>query len=126
MPFKKMGYPCDMAKNKRDIDAQGKREEIAAHALDLFLANGYEATSMAMISSSASIAANTIYWYFQGKDEVFVAALDKLTNTVAAEFSRKNFRAAAKQMAWVLQELGRYRQLISTVHARLAESAAVR
>lgn len=114
-----------MAKNKRDIDAQVKRDEIAAHALDLFLAHGFDATSMAMISRSAAIAPNTIYWYFAGKDEVFVAALDRLTNALIADFAKQDFRSISKQLSWLVQQLGHYRQLIGTVHARLVQSKAV-
>ncbi len=114
-----------MAKNKRDIDTQVKREDIAAHALDLFLANGYEATSMAVISANAGIAPNTIYWYFAGKDEVFVAALDRLTQLLLAEYSEQCFKTNAQRLAWLLQQLGRYRQLIGTVHARLTQSDTV-
>jgi TetR/AcrR family transcriptional regulator, regulator of autoinduction and epiphytic fitness len=114
-----------MAKNKRDIDAQVKREDIAAHALDLFLAKGYEATSMAMISANAGIAPNTIYWYFVGKDEVFVAALDRLTHMLLADYSGQDFESNAQRLKWLMQQLGRYRQLIGTVHARLAQSETV-
>ena len=114
-----------MAKNKRDIDAQVKRDEIAAHALDLFLEHGFDATSMAMISRSVAIAPNTIYWYFTGKDEVFVAALDRLTITLVAEFAKQDLRSLAKQLSWLVRQLGQYRQLIGTVHARLGLSKAV-
>jgi TetR/AcrR family transcriptional regulator of autoinduction and epiphytic fitness len=111
-----------MARNKRGIDAQVKRDEIAAQALDLFLAHGFEATSMAMISHSAGIAPNTIYWYFEGKDEVFVAALDRLSQSLMAELAEQDFRTVPQQLAWVLDQLGRYQQLIGTVHGRLAHS----
>lgn len=120
-----LGYPCGMAKNKRDIDAQVKRDEIAAHALDLFLQNGFDATSMALISRSAGIAPNTIYWYFTGKDEVFVAALERLTAQLMEEFVKQDMRSISKQLGWVVQQLGHYRQLINTVHARLDQSQAV-
>lgn len=114
-----------MARNKRDIDAQVKREDIAAHALALFLAHGYESTSMAMISRSAAIAPNTIYWYFEGKDEVFVAALDRLTQRLLAEFASQNLETNAQRLGWLMKQLGQYRQLISTVHARLTQSDTV-
>lgn len=117
-----IGYSRRMARNKRDIDAQVKRDEIAAHALDLFVEHGYDATSMAMISRSAAIAPNTIYWYFDGKDEVFVAALDRLTQALLAEVAEKKFRSAKQQLGWVVDQLGRYQQLIGTVHSRLGQS----
>lgn len=123
--IKMLRYAYSMAKNKRDIDAQVKREDIAAHALDLFLAKGYEATSMAMISASAGIAPNTIYWYFAGKDEVFVAALDRLTQRLLAEFASQNLETNAQRLGWLMKQLGQYRQLISTVHARLTQSDTV-
>ncbi len=122
MVIKIIGYPVPMARNKRDVDPQIKRDEIAAHALELFLAHGFDATSMAMISRGAGIAANTIYWYFEGKDEVFVAALDRLTQALLAELAQQPFRSAKQQLAWVVDKLGQYQQLIGTVHARLSQS----
>jgi len=120
-----MGYTFKMAKNKRDIDPQVKRDEIAAQALGLFLEHGFEATSMAMISRAASIAPNTIYWYFDGKDEVFVAALDKLTNAFLTDLTGKVFESPSHKLTWMLQQADGYQQLITTVHARLTESPAV-
>lgn len=115
-----------MAKNKRDIDAQVKRDEIVTHALDLFLAHGFENTSMAMISRSAEIAPNTVYWYFKGKDEVLLATLDRLLQTEVAAFQQKAFRSALQRLTWVVDKFTQYQQLVSAVHARLEQSPAIR
>lgn len=115
-----------MARNKRDIDAQTKREEIVTHAHDLFMAHGFDDTSMAMISRAAAIAPNTIYWYFAGKDEVLLAALDRLIVTLADEYRAKNFRSALQRLTWVVNQFGQYQRLIQAVHARLDQSPAIR
>jgi TetR/AcrR family transcriptional regulator of autoinduction and epiphytic fitness len=115
-----------MARNKRDIDAQTKREEIVTHAHELFMAHGFDDTSMAMISRAAAIAPNTIYWYFAGKDEVLLAALDKLIAAQAAQYHAKHFRTALLRLTWVVNKFAEYQKLISAVHARLDQSPAIR
>ncbi|MFT3856522.1 MAG: TetR/AcrR family transcriptional regulator [Aquabacterium sp.] len=115
-----------MAKNKRNIDAQLKRDEIVTHALALFQAHGFEDTSMAMISRSAGIAANTIYWYFAGKDEVLLATLDRLVQSLVAEYQHKRFRSALQSLTWVMDQFSAYKPLIGAVHARLEQSPAIR
>jgi len=115
-----------MPRNKRDIDAQLKRDEIVSHAHALFQAHGFENTSMAAISRSAAIAPNTIYWYFEGKDEVLIAVLDTLVQTTTSEYQRKHFRSAQQRLTWVLNKFTEYQPLIAAVHARLEQSPAIR
>jgi TetR/AcrR family transcriptional regulator of autoinduction and epiphytic fitness len=115
-----------MARNKRDIDAQIKREEIVTHAHDLFMAHGFDDTSMAMISRAAAIAPNTIYWYFAGKDEVLLAALDRLIAALAEEYRSKHFRSALQRLTWVVNQFGEHQKLMQAVHARLDQSPAIR
>jgi TetR/AcrR family transcriptional regulator of autoinduction and epiphytic fitness len=115
-----------MARNKRDIDAQVKREQIVTHAHDLFMAHGFDDTSMAMISRAASITPNTIYWYFAGKDEVLLAAMDKLIAALVAEYRTKHFRSPLQRLTWVVNQFGGHQQLMQAVHARLDQSPAIR
>ena len=52
-----------------------KKEEILAAALNLFLENGYEQTSVRMISQTIGCEVGLIYYYFKTKDDLFENAL---------------------------------------------------
>ena len=78
MTFKMWFSMSTMAKNKRDVDSEVKREQIEDAACMLFLVEGYESTSMASIAKTAGVAPNTLYWYFASKDDLLVAILDRL------------------------------------------------
>ncbi|MBQ8496086.1 MAG: TetR/AcrR family transcriptional regulator [Clostridia bacterium] len=60
---------------RKPITDSGKREEILSAALDLFLANGYEKTSIRMISQKIGCEVGLVYYYFKTKDDVFENAL---------------------------------------------------
>ncbi|MGA2832554.1 MAG: TetR/AcrR family transcriptional regulator [Terracidiphilus sp.] len=55
-----------------------RREDILAVAADLFMRNGYEATSVDQIVRSAAIAKGTFYYYFSSKK----AALEAIARKV--------------------------------------------
>ena len=126
MQFKRWRYPWAMAKNKRDIDAQLKRDEIVTHALDLFLTHGFDDTSMAMIARSAQIAPNTVYWYFAGKDEVLLATLERLAQSLVSAYQREHFLSALQRLTWVVNKFTDYQPLLHAVHARLEHSAQLK
>lgn len=115
-----------MARNKRDIDRQLKRDEIELAACQLFVTQGYEATSMAHVASAAGVAPNTLYWYFANKDELLIAVLDRLVNQALATLPQRQQEPLSAQLKWLLGEFNQASRLVSTVHARLAHSEAVR
>ena len=61
--------------NKKTIVEGGKRAEILSVALTLFLENGYEKTSVRMISNEVGCEVGLVYYYFKTKEEVFEQAL---------------------------------------------------
>lgn len=126
MPFKNVIYPLSMARNKRDIDAQVKRDEIVGHALDLFRAHGFDATSMAMISRAAGIAPNTIYWYFAGKDEVLLAVADQLIAQGLADYRARPFRSMLQRLTWLMARFSEHEAVVNAIHTRVEHSPAVR
>lgn len=115
-----------MAKNKRDVDHQVKRAEIEAAALGLFLRQGYEATSMATVAAAAAVAPNTLYWYFDSKDDLLVAVLQHEFQHALAQYALEAHKPVAEQLLWLLDRLEQVSPLISTVHARLSKSESVR
>ncbi len=53
----------------------GKKTEILSAALELFLENGYEKTSVRMIAQKIGCEVGLIYYYFETKEDVFENAL---------------------------------------------------
>lgn len=115
-----------MGKNKRDVDPQVKRDEIEAAALQLFTEHGYEATSMAMVAAHAGVAPNTLYWYFKNKDDMLVAALNRLVAEGLAEHAGMADGPLGAQLHWLINHMMRASKLVSTVHARVALSDVIR
>ena len=60
---------------KKSVQDSGKRDEILKVALELFLENGYEKTSVRMISQKIGCEVGLVYYYFKTKDDVFENAL---------------------------------------------------
>lgn len=115
-----------MAKNKREVDSEVKREQIEDAACMLFLVEGYESTSMATIAKTAGVAPNTLYWYFASKDDLLVAILNRLVNRAVAQLATMQNQSFGDQVLWLLMEFQQASKLISTVHARLDKSDTIR
>jgi len=115
-----------MARNKRDVDAEVKREQIEEAACALFLSEGYEATSMAAVGKAAGVAPNTLYWYFASKDDLLVATLNRLVNRALLQLAGMQDLSLGDQLRWLLGEFQQASKLISTVHSRLDRSETVR
>ena len=115
-----------MAKNKREVDPQLKRSEIEAAALRLFIEHGYEDTSMAKVAAEAGIAPNTLYWYYENKDDLLIAALDHHTKAIFEQYARHSARPLAEQISWALEQFESASKLVSTVHVRLSQSARIK
>lgn len=114
-----------MARTKRDQAPEAKRDEIVAAARTLFVEEGYEATSISRLASAAGVAPNTIYWYFQDKDEVLVAVLDAELSASMAEYLQRAFTDLPERLLWVVTRLEQVRRLVGTVHSRVQASATI-
>ena len=115
-----------MARTKRDVDPEVKREQIEEAACALFLAEGYEATSMAAVAKAAGVAPNTLYWYYANKDDLLVATLDRLVQRALAQHAGMLDQPLRTQMSWLIKEFQQASKLISTVHSRLDRSDTIR
>ena len=60
----------------REHKKRQTRQRIAEVGLNLFLANGYEATTLDEIAVAAGISRRTFFYYFRSKDEILLAQLD--------------------------------------------------
>ncbi|MDO9178368.1 MAG: TetR/AcrR family transcriptional regulator [Agitococcus sp.] len=114
-----------MARNKRDIDRKDKQDEIIVIARALFLAQGYEATSMAQVARDAGVAPNTLYWYFTDKDDLLIAVLNGLVLASLSEYTQLGSASIKEQFVWFIAQLEQSKRLVLTVHARIEQSQAV-
>ena len=61
----------------------GTREQILATALDLFLAQGYEATSLRAIAEALDITKAALYYHFPAKEQLVVELTRPFLNDLA-------------------------------------------
>ncbi|AXQ30089.1 TetR/AcrR family transcriptional regulator [Solimonas sp. K1W22B-7] len=82
-----------------------KRESILKAALQEFLAQGFDGTSMDRIAASAEVSKRTVYNHFPSKDELFEAILRKLWECATAQVAipyapRKPLREQLSELLW--------------------------
>ncbi|EHR52841.1 transcriptional regulator [Saccharomonospora marina XMU15] len=65
-------------------DAEGRRRDILASAERLLEESGYAALTMRAVASGAGVSSGTVYQYFGGKDDVFVALTARRLEQVQA------------------------------------------
>ncbi len=114
-----------MARNRAQEDRETKRAEILDEATRLFLDAGYDATSMQALAKAAGVTTTTIYWYFEDKDAVLVAVIDRAITEGLAELYREPDQELPERLLAVTELLGRAERLIAAVHARAPHSPAV-
>ncbi|MEA5074553.1 MAG: GNAT family N-acetyltransferase [Eubacterium aggregans] len=73
--------------SRKTVGDGGKRDEIVGAALQLFLENGYDGTSVRSIMNQAGGEVGLFYYYFKNKDKVFDAVLDLFFARYDADFS---------------------------------------
>jgi AcrR family transcriptional regulator len=69
-------FPC-MARLTRDERRQETREQLLAAAERVFAARGYHGASVAEIADAAGYTTGALYSNFAGKEELFLALLDR-------------------------------------------------
>jgi AcrR family transcriptional regulator len=74
----------EVPRTRPEIDREAKVAEILSAAERRLLDGGYEALSVAAIARELGLAQNAIYWYFPSKNDLFVAALRKHLQEMAA------------------------------------------
>ncbi|MFI7530144.1 TetR/AcrR family transcriptional regulator [Nocardia salmonicida] len=114
-----------MPRNRRPQDREEKREEIIAAAQRMFIDDGFESASTARIAKSAGVTVNTIYWYFQDKDELLIAVLDRILAEALATYAEIDGLSLNEQLLWVVDQLEQLHGLVNTVHVRAAASPAI-
>jgi AcrR family transcriptional regulator len=83
-----MTISVDRAKARRERVQALAREDILEAALGAFAKNGYGDTKIADIAAAAGYTAASLYTYFPGKKEIFIAAADHFVSGVEQAFGR--------------------------------------
>ena len=63
-----------------------RKESILQVATVLFSEKGYKETSMAELSKISKVAEGTIFYHFNSKEELFLAVLKRIKETIIEEF----------------------------------------
>jgi AcrR family transcriptional regulator len=73
------------------INPRSKRDQIVKAALNVFLENGYAATSMNRVAAQAGVIKATIYSHFKDKEQLFAAIIEEATIAkLAFDFNDKD------------------------------------
>lgn len=73
--------------SRKPVAEGGMREKIVAAALELFLTQGYDGTSIRGIMNKAGGEVGLFYYYFKNKDDVFDSVLDRFFAHYDADFA---------------------------------------
>ncbi|MGW0712153.1 TetR/AcrR family transcriptional regulator [Streptomyces sp. NPDC002643] len=73
----------------RDRKRLAVQEEVQAVAVDLFVANGYESTTVDQIAAAAGLSPRSFFRYFAGKEAVVTHMLDKAGTDIAAALTAR-------------------------------------
>lgn len=89
-----------------------KVDAILAGAMQEFLKHGYAATSMDQVTAAAGVSKTTVYSYFQDKEGLFTALIERLAQEKYLAVEDPKFRQGEPQI--VLRRLAKH--ILSQVH----------
>ena len=115
-----------MARNKRHLEEKVKKEEIELVAMALLKEKGYDNTSMAEIARTAGVAANTIYWYYENKDDVLIAVLNRVVSQAMTDVMALQEQPLKTRLLMLIAQVETSGSLMTDVHSRVSHSPKVR
>jgi len=98
----KLGYAG--AVGLREVKAARTRDHIVDVAIELFIAQGYDQTTMEQIAEKAEVAPSTLYRYFASKDLLVLDRLLVLTDLDDALESRPADEPVGDSLTMVLRD----------------------
>jgi AcrR family transcriptional regulator len=114
-----------LPKTRPAVSRDQKVDEILACAELRLREGGYEALSVAAIARELGLAQNAIYWYFASKDELFVAALQRMLAEIAARKPRKEDADEIERILWFTDQYKALSDLRPAISERARRSAVV-
>ncbi|MFI8893514.1 TetR/AcrR family transcriptional regulator [Streptomyces paradoxus] len=116
-----------MPRNRQQIPREERAGDLLAAATELFLAKGYAKTTMADISAAAGVARGNVYWYFDSKDDIFAAVMNRMLSREIRTLNEEQAGAdPLSRLVRGLSDMRLYRPLHQAMHDRLPHSDAVR
>lgn len=115
-----------VAKNKRHVEQKVKKAEIELVATQLLKEQGYDNTSMAKIAKAAGVAPNTIYWYYENKDDVLIAVLNNVVLEAMTEILKLQDRPLQERVLILIELIQSSGSLMTDVHSRVSHSKTVK
>jgi AcrR family transcriptional regulator len=111
-------------KTRPERSRDEKRDEILAVAERRLREDGYEALSVAAIARDLGLAQNAIYWYFPSKDDLFVAAMERMLRALVA---RKPSRDVGEvdRILWFTDQFAALSDLRGAMNERARTSQVV-
>lgn len=94
----------------RERKKQKTRELIATTALGLFVADGYQATTVAEIAEAAEVAERTVFAYFPTKEDILFSDHLALEEGLAASLANRSPGSAALDVLrdFIVENLSRF------------------
>lgn len=112
-----------MPRTRQHVDREAKVEEILAVAEARLRSGGYGALTFNAIAKELGLARGAIYWYFQSKDNLLVAAA---ASAFSAALANPPTRAGyQRRIMWAVERLADLQPLNTAVHERARHSQAV-
>ncbi len=72
--------------DRKHAPPEARRAQILEAALSCFAARGYHATTMDDIVAASGLSKGSLYWHFEGKEDVFLATFDYVFEQVFVRF----------------------------------------
>ena len=80
--------PQQIAPGKRAAQGRATRSQLIEVATGLFAGHGYGGTSIEAVLAAAGVSRGALYHHFAGKEALFTAVLETVSNRVAAEVTQ--------------------------------------
>ena len=113
---------------KKTTPEVGKKDAILTAALETFLENGYESTSVRAISQKVGCEVGLIYYYFKTKEELFDCALETYYDKTEKEMQTladQSDASVEKFIDYLEKKANSYRKSFAD-HVHASVRAAVR
>ncbi len=114
-----------MPKNRQHLPRSERIAPIVAAARQLFIANGYDGTTMADVARQVGLAPAAVHWYFKSKDDLFAAALIDLVDSMKQSVDEQAPSNPREHLTLILETIEPYRAAHTSVLARIDESPAL-
>jgi AcrR family transcriptional regulator len=111
-------------RNRADVARDTKVDEIVAAARRRLVDGGFPALSVAAVARELGVAQGAIYWYFPTRDDLFVAAVERIFHDILSAKPRRG--TTVEHVLWFSDRLAEIQHLRLALHERATASEAAR